>query len=214
MKRFVRSVSEDHGERYLGYVSKINERYRANFFSDRGKNYADAFNSAKNKFLTYFDAPNAEDPLNKIFYCDIKTYLPDDILACTDRLSMHHSLEVRVPFLDHKLMEYCATIPPHLKIRWFKKKYLLKKAVSSILPKPVINHKKQGFVGPMPQWLKTDLKKITLERLSDKNLKKHGIFNPNTVRDILNEHYTGKETNDTLIWSLLIFQTWFDLYMA
>ncbi len=213
LKRFVRSASADNALRYFGYVSKINEKYKDRFFSDNGRNYTSALDSSQKRFTRFFDAPNAADPLNKVFYCDIKTYLPEDILACTDRLSMRHSLEVRVPFLDHKLMEYSATIPPEIKIKWFRKKYLLKKAVAPILPAEVINHKKQGFVGPMTRWLQTDLKGITQERLSEKNLKRHGILNPDTVRNILDDHYNGREINDTLIWSLLIFQTWFDLYM-
>jgi len=129
-------------------------------------------------------------------------------------LSMRHSLEVRVPFLDHKLMEYCATIPPELKIKRFRKKYLLKKAVAPLLPKPVIEHKKQGFVGPMAMWLKTDLKRLTLRRLSEENLKRHGVLNPQTVKTVLDEHYSGKENNETLIWTLLVFQSWFDSYMC
>ena len=125
---------------------------------------------------------------------------------------MHHSLEVRVPFLDHKLFEYCAQIPAELKMKWFQKKYLFKKAVRPLLPKEVLNHRKQGFVGPMAQWLKKDLKEFTLSTLSAKNLERHGLFNHTTIKRILNEHYTGTEIHDTLIWSLLIFQTWFDLY--
>lgn len=213
LKRFVRASSLNDAQRYLGFVSKLNHLYKGSFFSENISEFEDAFDSSNNRFIRYFESPNADDPLNKVFYCDIKTYLPEDILACTDRLSMHHSLEVRVPFLDHKLLEYSATIPPEVKLKWFQKKYLLKKGVSSLLPKSVIKHKKQGFVGPMTRWLQTDLKKMTLEKLSDKNLKKHGVFNHNTINNILNDHYNGRETNDTLIWSLLIFQTWFDMYM-
>jgi asparagine synthase (glutamine-hydrolysing) len=143
----------------------------------------------------------------------MKTYLCEDILALTDRLSMHHSLEVRVPFLDQHLLEYCAKIPPEWKIKWFRKKYLLKKGVGDLLPGDVLNHKKQGFVGPMTRWLQTELKELTLKVLSPENLSKHGIFNYNTVRRILDDHYSGKEINDTLIWSLIIFQVWFNCYM-
>lgn len=213
LKRFVRSSSLNYSKRYLGFVSRINESYKDTFFSEGHKDYAETFDLSKKRLLRYFETANAEDPLNKVFYFDIKTYLPDDILACTDRLSMHHSLEVRVPFLDHKLMEYCATIPPEMKVKWFQKKYLLKKGGSSLLPKPVLKHKKQGFVGPMTRWLQTHLKEMTLNKLSDKNLKKHGLLNSNTIKNILNDHYSGKEINDTLIWSLLIFQTWFELYI-
>ncbi len=213
MKRFVRSSSSNYAQRYFGFISKINKRYKNDFFSQQG-NLISGFDAAEKRFISMFDNACADDPLNKVFYCDIKTYLPEDILACTDRLSMHHSLEVRVPFLDYKLVEYCATIPPEMKIKWLKKKYLLKKGVSELLPKAVIEHKKQGFVGPMTLWLQTHLKEYTLNKLSKKNLKRHGLLNENTVEHILADHYSGKEINDTLIWSLIIFQTWYDLYMS
>lgn len=213
LKRFVRSSSGDDAERYLGYVSKINPAGWSSFFSGSGAGIMEAADACKSRFMAHFASDNAEDPLNRVFYCDVKTYLPDDILACTDRMSMQHSLEVRVPFLDHHLMEYCATIPPEMKIKWFQKKYLLKKAVAPLLPRQVIRHKKQGFVGPMARWLRTDLKKFTGEKLSEGILAKHGWLNSKTVKNILDEHYNGRETHDTLIWSLLVFQAWFDRYM-
>lgn len=214
LKRFVRSSSLLDEERYLGFATKISEKYRGSFFAENGSDFLEALAPAKERFLKYFESDNADDILNKVFYCDIKTYLPDDILACTDRMSMQHALEVRVPFLDHKLMEFCATIPPEMKIKWFQKKYFLKKAVSSLLPPEVLQHKKQGFVGPTASWLQRELKQFTLEKLSERNLKRHGLLDPETVRTILNEHYSGSENNDTLIWSLLVFQSWFDLYMC
>src|SRR5207245_1449474 len=144
---------------------------------------------------------NAEDPLDRVFYCDVKTYLPDDILALTDRLSMRHSLEVRVPFLDHVLFEFAATIPSEMKIKWLTKKYLLKKALGGLLPKPILQHKKQGFVGPLSRWLRGDLKGYVLDVLAPANLERHGLFDRATVTRILNDHFDGRETNDTLIWS-------------
>ena len=213
LKRFIRSSSEDFGRQYLGYVSKLNARYRKLFFADKGRNLAEAFSAAEKRFLDIFNADAADDPLNKVFYSDIKTYLPEDILACTDRMSMCNSLEVRAPFIDHELVEFCATIPPEMKMKWFRKKYLLKKGAAPLLPKEVLDHRKQGFVGPMTKWLQTDLKDLTLEKLSKKNLDRHGLFNQDTIKTILDEHYSRKEINDTLIWSLLMFQTWFDLYV-
>lgn len=213
MKRFARSASQDPAERYHGFVSKLNNGYKHAFFNGNGRNHTEAFDSVMGSYQKIFNAKNASDPLNKVFYYDIKTYLPEDILACTDRLSMHHSLEVRTPFVDHKLLEFCATIPPDLKIKRLRKKYLLKRAVSDLLPQPVLSHKKQGFVGPMTKWLQTDLKTVTTSTLSELNLAEHGIFDAKTVKKILNDHYSGKEINDTLIWSLLVFQTWFQFYM-
>lgn len=212
MKRFVRSSSPDFGQRYFGFVSKIHKQYKDVLFSGQGKQYTEGLDAVEKRFVDLFNAAPADDPLNKVYYSDIKTYLPEDILACTDRLSMHHSLEVRVPFLDYKLVEYCSTIPPEMKIKWLKKKYLLKKGVSGFLPKAVLDHKKQGFVGPMTRWLQTDLKALTLDMLSERNLQKHGLFNTKTIGRILNDHYSGKEINDATIWSLVMFQAWFDHY--
>jgi len=213
LKRFIRSSSEDFGRQYLGYVSKLNARYRKQFFADKERRLAEAFSAAEKRFLDIYNADTADDPLNRVFYSDIKTYLPEDILACTDRMSMCNSLEVRAPFIDHELVEFCATIPPEMKMKWFRKKYLLKKGAAPLLPKEVLDHRKQGFVGPMTKWLQTDLKDLTLEKLSKKNLDRHGLFNQDTIKTILDEHYSRKEINDTLIWSLLMFQTWFDLYV-
>ena len=100
-----------------------------------------------------------------------------------------------------------------MKMKWYTKKYLLKKAVKPLLPKDILTHRKQGFVGPMAQWLKNDLKDFTQETLTEKNLSRHGLFHYPTVRRVLDEHYAGREIHDTLIWSLIIFQTWYETYM-
>lgn len=215
MKRFVRSASLRPDLAYLGYISKMNSTLKGTLFSDEEK-FEKRFQSCQDLILSYFNSPimaDESDSANRAFYCDVKTYLPEDILAVTDRMSMQHALEVRVPFLDHKFMEFCSTIPPEMKMKWFRKKYLLKKAVKHILPKAVIQHRKQGFVGPMAQWLKRDLKAYVLETLSEKNLKKQDLFNLGGVKTMLEEHFSGKEIHDTLIWSMVVFQRWFDLYI-
>ncbi len=213
VKRFVRSAALPDDRRYLGFVAKLLDRYQNTFFSASRGCYAEEVEAAKEEFLKHFNSSQADEPLNRVFYCDLKTYLPDDILTCTDRLSMHHSLEVRVPFLDHKLIEYSATIPPEMKLKPFRGKYLLKKAVGELLPRPIIRHQKQGFVGPTELWLKGELRDFTLEKLSEKQLSAHGLFDHQTITAILDDHYNGRENNDVLIWSLLIFQSWFERCM-
>jgi len=215
MKRFVRSGSLSADECYFSYLSILNPMLGGTFFSD-----PDRFNkydeSCKDLILGYFNSTNVQDgndSLNRALYCDLKTYLPDDILSVTDRMSMYHSLEVRVPFIDHKLLEFCATIPSEMKMKWFQKKYLLKKAVKSILPQDIISHRKQGFIGPMAQWLKKDLKSYTEDNLNEKSLKKHGLLNFETIKKVMNNHFSGREIHDTLIWSLLIFQKWYEMYI-
>jgi asparagine synthase (glutamine-hydrolysing) len=157
LKRFVRSGSLPEDSRYFGFISMLGKDKKDNLFAEPER-YADNFRACQDLVLRHFNAPNAEDPLDKVFYCDIKTYLPDDILTCTDRMSMRHSLEVRVPFLDHKFVEFCATIPSSMKVRFQDKKHIFKQALGGVLPKSVLNHRKQGFIGPMTKWLQTDLK--------------------------------------------------------
>ncbi len=215
LKRFTRFASLPPDAAYLGFSSILSPVLQDNLFSNHRK-LKDSFSECSSTFSAYFNSGrvrNGADLLNRCLYTDFKTYLPEDILAVTDRLSMHHSLEVRVPFLDHKLVEFCATIPPELKMKRLQKKYLLKKWAGPLLPNAVINHRKQGFVGPMSQWLKTDLKQWTQTALSPKNLSKHGLFNAGTVQRAMQQHFRGKENHDTLIWSLLIFQRWFELHL-
>jgi len=215
MKRFIRSASLSPGLAYYGFISKMPQDLAMSFYTARER-YNEYSDQCRDTILDNFNSANVDAPadaIDRIFYSDVKTYLPDDILSVTDRMSMYHSLEVRVPFLDHRLFEFCAQIPVGLKMKWFRKKYLFKKAVRSMLPSEVIDHRKQGFVGPMAQWLKNDLKLFTLDTLTRRNLGRHGFFNQATVQRILDEHYAGKEIHDTLIWSLLIFQTWYEMYI-
>lgn len=213
MKRFVRSASTTEDERYFGFVSMmVGTKKGLSLFSEPHK-FNEGMEKCQEYFRDIFNSSNATDPLDKIFYTDIKTYLPEDILACTDRMSMFHSLEVRVPFIDHKFLEFCAKIPNRMKIRWYNKKYILKKAINGMLPSDVLSHRKQGFVGPMTQWLQTDLKDFSMDILSTRKLDKHGMFNNRTVNLILEDHFSNKEQNDKIIWALIMFQKWYESYI-
>lgn len=215
LKRFMRSAALPPDERYLGYINRIKPEIRSIFFSDPDL-FEDHYLACRDFICGWFNSDNVQgraDSLDRALYCDIKGYLPEDILAVTDRMSMQHSLEVRVPFLDHKFIEFCATIPPEMKLKRFNKKYLLKKGVAPLLPKDVITHRKQGFVGPMTSWLRNDLRQFVLETLSPANLAKHDLLNKDSVTTILDEHFTGREIHDTLIWSMIVFQTWYNIYI-
>lgn len=211
LKRFVRSTDNDVATRYQKYISNLDDSMRTALYSeDMLKELGGARTEEIGK--RYFNSPNAEDPLDKAFYQDIKMYMPDDILALSDRLSMHHSLELRVPFVDHAIVEFCATIPSSMKIRAFKKKYLLKKTAKSFLPPEVLNHRKQGFASPMASWLRNDLKTFSLELLSEDNLRKHGFLKSNYIKRLLTEHAERKESHDKLLFALLMFQKWYQIY--
>jgi asparagine synthase (glutamine-hydrolysing) len=215
LKRFTRSAAATPDTAYAGFLSILRPDLQRRLFSDNSS-ISDRVSACNDHLSSLFNSSqitNGADVLNRGLYTDFKTYLPEDILAVTDRMSMQHSLEVRVPFLDHRLVEFCATIPPGMKLKGLKKKALLKQWAKAHLPKEVIRHRKQGFVGPMTQWLKTDLKPMTETVLAPANLKQHGLFKEATVRRILDQHASGRENHDTLIWALVMFQRWFELYM-
>lgn len=215
LKRFMRSANLPPDLSYIGYISRLTPQARSGFFNERIK-FDQHLEAAIDQYRTLFNSSNVSsdsENLDRVLFCDIKTYLPEDILAVTDRMSMNHALEVRVPFIDHELLEFCATIPSDLKMKWFQKKYLLKKIARPLLPKPVIDHRKQGFIGPMTQWLKHDLRAYVAETLRPGNLNKHGYLNPKKVADILDEHFSGREIHDTLIWSMVMFQSWYETYI-
>jgi asparagine synthase (glutamine-hydrolysing) len=210
LKRFVRSASLSDDMRYFGFVSS-DPHTVGRLFAEPAP-FLEGYENCKELVLGYYRSVQATTPLDRVFYCDIKTYLPDDILACTDRTSMAHSLEVRVPFLDHKLMEFCATIPSQFKIRRWTKKYVLRRIAADLLPSGVLNHRKQGFASPMTQWLRSDLKKYATDALHPSRVARRGLFNPRGVQEILSHHFERKEIFDKLIWSLLIFDTWHEMY--
>lgn len=215
IKRFIRASSGNPDVCYTGYLSIMSPGIKASLFAD-----ADTFGKhvqfSGELLRGYFNSDRVSGEagsVDRALYCDMKTYLPEDILAVTDRMSMQHSLEVRVPFLDHAVVEFCATIPPELRMKGFTKKYLLKHAAKGLLPPEIIHHRKQGFVGPTSRWLQTDMR-ADVEHILDKQfLRVHGFFNQGTIDRLLAEHFSGKEIHDKILWSLVMFQKWFHAYV-
>ena len=129
----------------------------------------------------YLNRKQPKDLLNRILLFDIKNELPNWQLARVDRMTMAHSQEARVPFLDHRMAEFSATMPVSLKLKNLDGKYLIKKAVKNLLPKNIITRRKQGFTTPRHEWIKHDLQDFAFELLSKENVQKRGIFNYNSV---------------------------------
>jgi len=148
--------------------------------------------------------------VEKMMLSDFLTYLPDDILCKVDRASMHNSLEVRAPFLNRKLIEYSYNLPFDFKIHKKDSKYVLRKILSTYIPKKYFDRPKQGFGIPLSEWIKGDIKELILDNLSEKNCLRHGLFNYNIVKKTLNNHFNNKENNQHKIWSLFQFNQWYE----
>jgi asparagine synthase (glutamine-hydrolysing) len=161
----------------------------------------------------YFQKAQGAAPLEQQEYVDIKTYLTDDILVKVDRMSMATSLEARVPFLDHKVMEFAATIPGSLKLKGLTTKYILKKAVADLLPPQILTRGKEGFSIPIKNWIMQELRPLLLDTLSESRIQKRGYFRPEYVQQLIQEHLEGKENHSHRLWALMVFEIWHQMYL-
>jgi asparagine synthase (glutamine-hydrolysing) len=144
--------------------------------------------------------------LDRAQLTDLKTYLPGDILTKVDRASMAHSLEVRVPFLDHKLVEWAAGLPPDLRLRGGQGKYILKRAMETRLTRRVLEREKMGFSVPLAHWLRGPLRHQVRESLTGARLRETGIFHMTAVTRLLDQHQSGARDHSAALWALVMFE--------
>jgi asparagine synthase (glutamine-hydrolysing) len=152
--------------------------------------------------------------ISEMLYLDFRLYLEDNLLVKIDRASMACSLELRTPFLDHRLIEFAAGLPGSLKVRRFQLKYLLKKAAERWLPHKIVYRQKRGFSVPIARWMREALRPLLEEKLEEEKLKRQGLFNPAYVRRLLEGHWSGREDHRKTLWTLLCFQLWYDRWIG
>jgi asparagine synthase (glutamine-hydrolysing) len=165
-------------------------------------------------FVENFNKVTSKDPLNRILEMEWNTQLPDQVLAFVDFLSMAHSVEIRSPFLDYRLVEYVATVPGQMKIRYGVVKDVLKKAVAYLLPEGIVERPKEGFVLPIFDWMVDKLRDYSFDILSNKRVNSHHFFNREAVQEILKDYHAGKKSNATKVWNLMMFQVWWEKYFG
>jgi asparagine synthase (glutamine-hydrolysing) len=144
---------------------------------------------------------------------DVGIYLVDDLLVKTDRASMAHSLEARVPFLDPLVTTLAFALPTRLKVRGLAKKVLLRKAVEPLVPAEVVHGRKRGFSIPAAAWLRGELEPFARATLSPENLRRQGFFQPQPVARLLDEHAAGREDWSRQLWGLLAFTLWYERHV-
>jgi asparagine synthase (glutamine-hydrolysing) len=148
------------------------------------------------------------DVTTRVQYVDIKTYLPEDILVKVDRMSMAHSLEVRAPLLDHKLIEYVGSLSSSLKLKGGESKYIFKKMLEDRLPKDILYRKKQGFSIPLASWMRNELKDFAQETLFSSNNGLKCFFNLKYIEDLWRRHLSGRQDYAYPLWGLMMFEFW------
>lgn len=211
-KAFVEGAARSREDAHFAWREIFSEQQKRDLYSAEFLNHF-APQPTVQIYRDYFNKSDARDFLNKMLYVDTRFYLPSDMLVKVDRMTMAHSLEARVPFLDHELVEFVASLPTHLKLKQFrKKKFILKQAMASRLPHSILHRKKAGFNVPVGRWIAHELKDYVCDTMSRSAIQKTGIFNSEKVESLLSDHFSRKKDNGYRIWGLLVFMTWWNMF--
>ena len=206
-KRFVATAGLAAAERYAAMVTTFSAADRGRLltldFVDRGGTIA-----PENLVTRVFGSGAADGVLHGAMLADLGLYLPGDLLTLADRTSMRHSLEVRVPFLDHPLVELMAGAPPGLKVAGRTKKVLMREAFRGLLPDTILNRRKVGFSVPMALWLRTDLRPTMEEVLSETEISRLGYLHYPEIERIKAEHLAGRTNHESKLWALINLVCW------
>lgn len=211
--KLVSNADKTSIDRMLGYYEWLPYEKSMKLFNKNSSDIINGYlpddiliNSLKN-------IPNESNKLNQLLYWDMKYFLTDHNLNYTDKMSMAHGIEVRVPFLDVDLVALSTKLPVKLKMKGNTTKYLLKKVAEKYLPNDVIYRPKTGFGAPVRKWITNDLDEMIYDNLSPAKIKDRGIFDAKAVSDLIHENKTGKIDASYPIWALLAIESWFKQFI-
>ena len=213
LKRFLSNLSHTFEQAYFRdmsfyFLPEMKEKLYRPDFKSAIKGF-DAFNILGD----HFKLNQNSDITTRAQYVDIKSYLPEDILVKVDRMSMAHSLEVRAPILDHKLIEYVGSLPSALKLKGKESKYIFKKMLEDRLPQNILYRKKQGFSIPLAVWLKGEMKDFVEETLFSNKAESNSYFNSEYIRGLWQGHSSGRQDYAYPLWGLMMFELWQRQYL-
>jgi asparagine synthase (glutamine-hydrolysing) len=210
LKKFIKGTKGSFPERVLSLKEVFPKDVRQKILLEASIDISQHDSSQKwvEKLLSYYQG----DRINSILYSDLKDSLPCDMLTKVDLMSMKNSLEVRVPFLDHHLVEIAFQIHGALKLKNGKTKYILKETFKDLLPPSIYRRPKAGFEVPISRWLKNELKFLLDQYLADSRIKNQGIFDHKIVKQLIEQHLSGKTDTSWMLWNLIVFQSWYENY--
>lgn len=210
--RFLRSLSEPLARRYRTIPNIFDVLLHPSLLSPQFLAATQGAPDVGDFAAAAYAEANSAHYLDRLLHVDTKLWLPEDLLTKVDRATMTHSLEARVPYLDHRFVEFCARLDPALKIRGTTHKYLLKRVAGRYLPPDIVHRGKQGFVMPLTEWLAGRLQGEMNEHLGDGGLARRGLFRDGALARLLAEHRRGRRNHASRMWSLLILERWFRRY--
>ena len=205
-KATLEELARDTDEAYFASVSVCSDDLRRRLFSPALTAELQGYNAVE-VLKEHMTQCGSEDPLSRVQYADIKTYLPGDILTKVDRASMASSLEVRVPLLDHTLVEWAARLAPQLKLRGREGKYVFKSALEPYVPPEILYRPKQGFAVPLAAWFRGPLRRRLRETLSGPVLCESGLFDVAAIAALLDQHQSGERDHSAALWTLSMFES-------
>lgn len=205
-KTTLQALSCDATEAYFQSVSLIRDGARRALFSAALQRELAGYH-ASSAMRRYAEGCASEDALTRVQYLDLKTYLNGDILTKVDRASMAHGLEVRVPLLDHKLVEWLATLPAHFKLHQGTGKYLFKRMLEPHLPHALLYRRKMGFSLPLASWMRGALQPVVQSAVQSSVLLDSGLFCANHLQQLYRQHQSGRHDHSAALWSLLMFES-------
>jgi asparagine synthase (glutamine-hydrolysing) len=209
LKRFLRSSGGSLASRYFSLQNRLTspDLFSQAIRHDVLSGYTQA------TFECHGRTAPRDGLIRPALYLDYRTYLPEDLLHLADRISMAHSLEMRVPFVDHELVDDLFPIPDRTRAAWGKPKQLLRRALRPRLPAAHFRAPKRGFVGPTAAWLRNELSHLLADELSPSRLDSLGFFDTTVVDRLRREHQRGEQNHEGVLWGLLCFLTWYRSYV-
>ena len=211
-KRFVSAASMPTVERYLRWVSAFDEEAKRNLYSEDFRHQTSSFRTAS-ILEPWFARANGAGIVDASLLTDTMTYLPNDLLVKMDIASMTVSLEARSPFLDHHLLEFAASLPENLKLRRLTTKYLLKRVLRKLVPAENLNRSKMGFGVPIGHWFRGAMQPFLRETLLSEKARARGLFKPEIVLQIIDQHVEARNDHSHRLWSLLMLELWFQRFI-
>ncbi len=209
VQRFLISANESRKERYARWMSAIKPTAKlALLYSDEMNARVGEHNAAA-VLDEWFDRAGDLGLLDATLLADQMTYLPNDLLVKVDIATMANSLEARSPFLDHKVIEFAASLPESLKMNRFRPKYLLKKVAARLVPPEVVYRRKMGFGVPIAHWFRGEMKDFVRDVLLSPASLSRGVFRPETIQMYIDQHIRGEVDHATPIWTLLMLELWY-----
>lgn len=214
-KRWLANLSLPPDEQYLDSITYLSHEERLSVLSaEVMEQAARTDGQVERGFMDrWLRSPESADFVSRLLYFDTKTYLPGDILTKVDRMTMANSLESRAPFLDHKLVEFMASLPSELKLHGDRSKYLLKLAARRLLPKEILERPKQGFSAPFSYWFREDMKTYLREVLMDRRVTERGLYRAGAIERMLAEWEAGRQRHGVRLWLLLVLELWCRRYL-